>query len=232
VTTFALVHGAFHGAWCWDLVRPELESRGHHTAVMDLPCDDPAAGNARYAEVVVEAIRDAGDDVIVVGHSLAGLALPLVAAARPVVRIVFLNAFIPIPGRPFSDQFGEEGIFPPAPESTWPITREDGLMTWPPERVIPVLYPDCPADLASWAAARLRPQSRTPHSEVCPLVEWPAVPSSYVLSREDGAVGPDWSRRAARERLGVTAGELPGGHMSMICHPQELAEELDRIAKA
>lgn len=232
MTTFALVHGAFHGAWCWDLVRSELESRGHRTAAMDLPCDDPEAGNARYAEVVAEAIRDAGDDVIVVGHSLAGLTVPLVATARPIVRMVFLNAFIPTPGRPFSDQFDQDGIFPPAPESTWPITREDGLMTWPPERVIPVLYPDCPADLASWAAARLRPQSRTPHSEVCPLVEWPQVPSYYILSREDGAVGPDWSRRAALERLGVTARELPGGHMSMICHPQELADELDRIAKA
>ena len=124
MTTFALLHGAFHGAWCWDLVRPELESRGYRTVAIDLPCDDPEAGSARYAEV---------------------------AAGRRVVRMVFLNAFIPIPGRAFSDQFGEDGIFPPAPESTWPITREDGLMTWPLERVVPVLYPDCPADLASWA---------------------------------------------------------------------------------
>ena len=232
MTTFALVHGAFHGAWCWDLVRPELESRGHRTVAMDLPCDDPDAGNARYAEVVAGAIRDVGDDVIVVGHSLAGLTIPLVAAACRVVRMVFLNAFIPVPGRPFSDQFGEDGIFPPAPESTWPITRDDGMMTWPPERVIPVLYPGCPADLANLAATRLRAQSRTPHTEVCPLADWPAVPSSYVLSLEDSAVGPDWSRRAARERLGVTASELPGGHMSMICHPQELAQELDRIANA
>jgi pimeloyl-ACP methyl ester carboxylesterase len=232
VTTFALLHGAFHGAWCWDLLRPELESRGYRTVAMDLPCDDPTAGNARYAEVVADAIRDADHEVIVVGHSLAGLTVPLVAAARPVARMVFLNAFIPIPGRPFSDQFGEESIFPPTPESTWPVTRDDGLMIWPPERVIPALYPDCPADLASWAAARLRPQSRTPHSEVCPLPGWPQAPSSYVLSVEDSAVGPDSSRRAARERLGVTATELPGGHMSMVVRPQELAEELDRIAKA
>src|SRR5437868_15426566 len=93
MTTFALLHGAFHGAWCWDLVRPELESRGHRTVAMDLPCDDPGAGSARYAEVVAEAIRDEGDDVIVVGHSLAGLTVPLVAATRPVARMVFLNAF-------------------------------------------------------------------------------------------------------------------------------------------
>ena len=231
MTTFALVHGAFHGAWCWDLLRPELESRGHRAVAMDLPCDDPEAGNIRYAEVVMEAIRHTGDEVIVVGHSLAGLTIPLVAAARPVRRIVFVNAFIPIPGTPFSDQFGEQDIFPPTPESTWPLTREDGLMTWPEERVIPALYLDCPAELASWAAARLRPQSRKPHAEICPLAEWPPAPSSYILSREDLAVGPDWSRRTARGRLGVVAGELPGGHMSMLCHPRELADELDRIAK-
>jgi pimeloyl-ACP methyl ester carboxylesterase len=231
MTTFALVHGAFHGAWCWDLLRPRLESSGHRTVAMDLPCDDPEAGNARYAEFVLEAIRDSGADVIVVGHSLGGLTIPLVAAARPVARLVFLNAFIPIPGRPFSDQFDEEGIFPPTPESTWPVTDEDGLMTWPRERVIPALYPDCPADLANWASSLLRRQSRTPHLEVCPLLEWPRVPSSYILSREDLAVGQDWSRRAAQERLGVAAAELPGGHMSMLSHPDELAGHLDRIAK-
>lgn len=231
MSTFALVHGAFHGAWCWDLVRPELESRGHQVIAMDLPCDDPAAGNIRYAEVVTEALEGAGD-VIVVGHSLAGLALPLVAAARPVKRLVFLNAFIPLPGKAFRDQFGEEGIFPPSPESTWPVTRDDGLMTWPPERVIPALYADCPRELAEWAAARLRPQSTSPHTEVCPLESWPDVPSAYILSRQDGATGPEWSRHAARERLGITAVELPGGHMSMLVHPKGLAVELDRIASA
>jgi pimeloyl-ACP methyl ester carboxylesterase len=183
----------------------------------------------RYAQVVSEAIMNAGD-VIVVGHSLGGLTIPLVAAAYPVRRLVFLNAFIPIPGQPFSAQFGEEGIFPPSPEPTWPINREDGLMEWPAERVIPALYPDCPPELAQWAASRLRPQSRTPHSEVCPLQTWPDVASSYILSREDGAVGPAWSRRAARDRLGTTASELPGGHMSMVARPKELAEVLLKIA--
>jgi hypothetical protein len=51
-----------------------------------------------------------------------------------------------------------------------------------------------------------------------------------VLSREDGAVGSGWSKRAARDRLGTIARELPGGHMSMVAHPKELAEELLKIA--
>jgi hypothetical protein len=76
VTTFALLHGTFHGAWCWDLLRPELERRGHRTVAMDLPCPDPDAGAARYAEVVAEAVEPSAE-VVLVGHSLAGLVIPL-----------------------------------------------------------------------------------------------------------------------------------------------------------
>ena len=43
MTTFALVHGAWHGAWCWEPVMAELERRGHRAVAVDLPCDDPAA---------------------------------------------------------------------------------------------------------------------------------------------------------------------------------------------
>ena len=231
MTTFALVHGAFHGAWCWDLLTAELRTLGHDVVAMDLPCDDPAAGNQRYAEVVAEALGDLGP-VTLVGHSLAGLTIPIVAAARPVERMVFLCAFIPIPGQPFSTQFGDEGIFPPTPESTWPVRGDDGLMTWAPERVIPVLYPDVPEPVARWAADRLRRQSGAPHAEPCPLETWPDTPSSYILARDDLAVGADWARRTARARLGVIPAELPGGHSPFLSRPVELAAMLDRIARA
>jgi len=53
---FALVHGAYHGAWCWDLLRTELKRDGHSTSAVDLPCEDPEAGAECYAELVVRAI--------------------------------------------------------------------------------------------------------------------------------------------------------------------------------
>ena len=231
MSEIALVHGAFLGAWSWDLVRPELEALGHTTIAMDLPCEDPAAGASRYAEAVVEATRGAGDDLVVVGHSLGGLTIPLVAAARPVGRLVFLAAFIPFPARPFTDQFGEEGMFPPSSEASWPLTDEDGLMRWPAERMLPALCPDCPPDVAAWAGRMARRQSRAAHTETCPLDAWPAVPSSYVLCLEDTQVGVEWARRAARERLGTTAVELPGGHMPMLSRPAALAAALDACVR-
>src|SRR5579871_491149 len=57
-TTIALVHGAYHGAWCWELVAPELSARGFRVVAPDLPCDDPDAGLVEYAAAVEDAIGD------------------------------------------------------------------------------------------------------------------------------------------------------------------------------
>jgi pimeloyl-ACP methyl ester carboxylesterase len=229
VATFALVHGAFCSASTWDLLRTELERRGHKAIAMDLPCDDTDAGCTRYAQTVVAALEGHDEPIVLVGHSLGGLTIPLVAAERPIARMVFLAAFIPKPGLSFRDQFATEaGMFPPSEESTWPITDDKtGLMTWPPERVIPALFADVPPDLAAGAAAHLRPQSTAPHAEACLLTAWPRTPASYVLCLEDTQVGVEWARRAARERLATTAIELPGGHMPMFSRPAALASALE-----
>src|SRR5438105_2084635 len=86
MATFALVHGAFCGAWCWEQVRPRLEGRGHVVVAMDLPCDQPSAGCVRYAKTVIDSLAKHPEPVVLVGHSLGGLTIPLVAAARPVER--------------------------------------------------------------------------------------------------------------------------------------------------
>ena len=64
-----LVHGSYHGAWCWDLLTSELENRGHRVAAVELPVSDPTAGAATYAEVIVDAI-DWATEPVLVGHSM------------------------------------------------------------------------------------------------------------------------------------------------------------------
>ena len=54
--TFGLVHGAWHGAWCWERLVPELELLGHRTVAVDLPAEDPHAGLTRYAELTAAAL--------------------------------------------------------------------------------------------------------------------------------------------------------------------------------
>ena len=73
MATYSLVHGAWHGGWCWGLVRAELEARGHTVHAPDLPCEDVEATLEDYARCVPPAD-------VVVGHSLGGVVLPLVDA--------------------------------------------------------------------------------------------------------------------------------------------------------
>jgi pimeloyl-ACP methyl ester carboxylesterase len=226
--TFVLVHGAWHGAWCWDQLTPLLQQRGHRVIAVDLPCTDTTAGCAAYAELVLghmSGVRE--EEVVVVGHSLGGLTIPLVAAARPVSRLVFLSALIAKPGASLRQQLEEEPeMF--APGFHGGSARDElGRSMWPDrEEAIRTLYPDCPRELADPAAARLRPQASLPSAERSPLRRWPAVPCTYILAREDAAISPHWSRRAARERLAVEALEVPGGHSPFMARPLELAELL------
>jgi pimeloyl-ACP methyl ester carboxylesterase len=231
VTTFGLVHGAFHGGWCWQRLVAELAARGHRSVVMDLPCDDPEAGTSRYTYVVVDALGEVpGDDLVLVGHSLGGLILPLVAARRPVRRMIFLCAFVPRPGQAFGAWLSQEpDLFPPSPDDIWPVADPDGLLRWPAERAVRALYPDCPPDVAAWAAARLRRQSAAPHQEVCPLAGWPEVPASVVYGEDDLAIAADWLRRTAKD-LGTSARGLPGGHSPFLARPSVLADLLVELS--
>src|SRR5205823_5601792 len=162
----------------------------------------------------------------VVGHSLGGLTIPLVAAARPVRRLVFLCAFLPHPGRgPWELDEGEPSPFG---ESFGGFERDElGRSVWRDlDLAAAQLYPDCDPKEARAAAARLRPQGPLPNSQPCPLAALPDVEYAYVLARNDVAVSAEWARWAARNRLGTEALELPGGHSPMLARPAEVANLL------
>lgn len=200
---------------------------------MDLPCDDPAAGAQRYAEVVDRALPRV-DDLILVGHSLGGLTIPLVAALRPVRRLVFLCALIPEFGRSLADQLASDpALYDPVLRShPGRMTDPEGTTWFRDEAAVrDVFCHDCaPADVR-WVFSRLRPQAVAPRREPCPLPAWPPGERAYVLCREDRAVSPAWSRRAARERLGVEPIELDGSHSPFVSRPTDLAAVLDRLAR-
>lgn len=225
MTTFALVHGAWHGAWCWDRLAPELESAGHRSVAMDLPCDDPSATFETYADVVVRALDGAGDDVVLVAHSMGGHTIPLVAARRPVRALVYVCALLPLPGASFAEQWAAQpdmlveghaaGISPP---------DDQGRTRWLDEdRARETFYADCEPEVAAEAFRKLRPQAGTPYGRPSALESLDLGPATYVVCAEDRIVNPDWSRRAAPERLGVEPVELPGSHSPFFSRPADLA---------
>jgi pimeloyl-ACP methyl ester carboxylesterase len=193
----------------------------------DLPSEDVSAGCARYAEIVAEAIGDPSDEVVLVGHSLGGLTIPLVPERRLVSRLVFLPGLHPVPGRSLIDQLHDDPtIFVDGFDGA-PAREELGRSYWDdPDLATRQLFSSCDSKIAAAAVARLGVQARAPILEPCPLETWPDVPAVYVLGTDDATVRPAWSRRAAPERLGVEPFELDGGHALFLSHPAELAELL------
>lgn len=227
MTTFALIHGGAHGGWCWEQLVPELEARGHTAITPDLPLEDEAAGATAWAETVIDALDASGadQDVVIVGHSMGGMCVPVIASMRPVQRMVFLGAMVPVPGRVYSEYLAEH------PEAITFDVELDGPpgrvgLSWKAARQ--GFYHDCDEAIARKAFERLRPTSLTVFSERCPIDRWPDVPSTYILMTEDRAVGQDWSRRVARERIHADLIELGGSHSPFYSRPAQLADILTK----
>jgi pimeloyl-ACP methyl ester carboxylesterase len=234
VAFIALVHGGAHGGWCWERLVPELEALGHQCSAPDLPIEDPH-GASEWADAVIATIPAGAQRTLVVGHSLAGLCLPVVASRIRVDRLVFLAAMVPVPGRSYLEVLHDE----PDAIKTLDIGATlaeaqasdgfDGVM--PYARAVEMFYGDLDEETAQAAWRRLRPQGVTAFTEPCPIEAWPSVSSTYILMTEDGSVEPEWSRRVARGRLGADVIELAGGHSPFYSRPRELAEVLDRLAR-
>ena len=227
MTLFALIHGGAHGSWCWELIVPELEARGHRVVAPDLPLEDETAGAEAWARTVIDAIDDVagpGDgDVVLVGHSMGGMCVPIVASRRPVRRMVFLAAMVPAPGRVYAEYLAEN---PDAITLDFNVEGTPGPigMSW--EAARNGFYHDCDEQLARRAFERLRPTALTVFSERCPLATWPDTASTYILMRDDRAVGPAWSRRVALDRIDADLIEMDGSHSPFFTRPVELADLL------
>jgi pimeloyl-ACP methyl ester carboxylesterase len=219
-----LIHGGFHGGWCWGPLGRELERRGHRFVAPTLPITDPSCGNAEYAAIVADALGDTPDDVVVVGHSQGGTTVPYVASMRSVRMTIYLAAAVPSPGESFDEFLVDNPSF--LKLQVGESFDDTGCMTIDEEVALNSFFHDCPGDVARWAVAHLRPQAPTPIAETCSLAALPDVPAAYVTCLDDHALDPEGCRQLARDRLGVDAWELPGSHSPFLARPGQLADLL------
>jgi pimeloyl-ACP methyl ester carboxylesterase len=221
--TFALVHGAFHGSWCFQLLEKELRQRNEATVSMDMPIDDPDLGASDYAEVVGESLANVDDDIVLVGHSMGGVVIPLVAALRPVRRLIYLSGAIRPPGQTTAVKLAGQ-----------PVTNtpdERGCLVADHDSALEQFYPDVAPALAEWAVSMLRPQSPKPIREVGPDTPWPDLPVAAIVGTED-IWQLDHYRQTCRDLLEIDAIVIPGGHSPFFAQPAELADLLIKIANS
>ncbi|MFN8535365.1 MAG: alpha/beta hydrolase [Dehalococcoidia bacterium] len=236
---FVLLHGSFHGGWCWARVRPRLRAAGHEVFTPTLTGIGDRAhavtrdtGLETHVQDIVSLIEfEDLHDVVLVGHSYGCVLATAVLHRIPerLARVIYFDAGVPIDGQGAWDLFddasragirermarsGSDWLVPPASPKALGITD--------------------PADLA-WVAPRLT---------AMPLKAWTdpvrlgnpaaaAVPGAMIACVRGGA------RAAQTERLRAIAGErgwrfaeLDSGHDAMVTHPEELSDLLLRLAEA
>ena len=235
MTTFALVHGAWHGAWCWELLAPFLQQAGHGAVAPELPSDDGSADFDTYADVMCSALQGCDDDVVVVGHSMGGPTATLVAARYPARHLVYLCAVVPESGLSLVDQFqAQPDMITPEFFNGWVngVSEPDEQLrtVWVDFDVVrEMFYADCDEPTVAAAIDHLRPQAAYPWTLPCSLTEPPSVPCTYVVCAQDQIVTPEWSRRTGRN-IGADIVELPGSHSPLLSRPEAVAEVLLQLA--
>jgi hypothetical protein len=211
MATYVLIHGSEHSSWYWHLVCPRLEALGHEAIAVDLPCDDDGAGLAEYADTVVKAIGGR-PGVIIVAHSLGAYSAPLVCERLGASLMVLVAGMVPRPGEAASQWWANTGFKFPDPFEPAEIFAHD-----------------LPAELAAVLPGHLRRQSSTPLEQPWPLAGWPAVPTRFLLCREDRFFPPAFLRRVVQERLHIVPDEMHSGHLPALAHPVELVAYLEQL---
>jgi pimeloyl-ACP methyl ester carboxylesterase len=227
--TILLVHGAWHGAWCWDAVRTLLEAKGRTVRAIDLPTvHAPNKADLDLADDA-KAVRDAVDaidgPVVVVAHSYGGVPTTQgLAGAANVAHIVYIAAFALDAGESL---LGAVGGVPP----TWWMV--DGALTTAGNADEPaesLFFNDLPADVASANAARLVAQATKPFSDVVTEVAWKSIPSTYLITERD-AVFPLFAQEALSGRAGSTVHRLDTSHSPFLSQPEATADIIDAAGR-
>ncbi len=232
---FLLVHGAAHGAWCWEKVEPALAALGHDTVAIDLPShgSDPTPVADVTLDGYASAIQSALDaPSMVVGHSMGGYPISLAAERDPthVRHLVYLAAYVPWPDHSLS-QMRKRAPRQPLIEAI--VRNPDGLSThFDPEKSPAKFYQDCSPDVVAAALPRLCDQALQPMSVPVTLgTVYRSCPRSYILCENDGAIPPEFQETMANDFAKDAVYRMPTGHSPFFADPGGLAAILDRIAR-
>lgn len=231
VTTFVLVHGSWHGAWCWHQVVPRLEAAGHDVLAPDLPAhgiDQTPPETVSFDDYVVRicaAIDDAGEPVTLVGHSMGGHAVTQAAEERADVieTLVYLCAFLPADGQSLTDLdlSGHDSRVPPGLS----VDEDRGVVEVDHDTAVSAFYHDCPAEAVALCRSLLRPEPVEPRTVPVQRTNanYGSVRRVYVECTEDRALPHSFQRELQESTPCDEVRALETSHSPFLSAPEALA---------
>lgn len=221
MSSFVLVHGAGHGAWCWERTEQDLQGRGHRTVAVDLPLTSLEDDGATVA-----ACLDSLDEpAIVVGHSYGGLVISQATGGRTdVEQLVYVAAVLVGAGESVLDVAGE---FPATPLIERMEYTDDGYMVFSPETALYCFYHETPREVAEAASQRMRPTAAVGMAASPTGDLWRSVPTTYVICERDRAMHPDMQRSMSKKAGRVES--IDTDHSPFVSRPDELLQILESI---
>ncbi|MGE3693381.1 MAG: alpha/beta fold hydrolase [Novosphingobium sp.] len=233
---FAFLHGGGQGGWVWDETIAALNAQSGGSARC-LALDAPGCGTKGgrdtsqvvFEDISRELIADieaAGmKDVVLVGHSQAGMTMPQMAEFAPGLfsRLVFVTCSMPLPGKSTLDQMGNSRHGVKQDEVGWPVDPESSTME---ERFRAMFCNDMSPAEGDAFLAKLGSDMWPP---VCySYSDWKtghlaAIPVSYVLCDRDMALPPPWQEKFAKRLHADRIDHIDAGHQVMNTQPNALA---------
>lgn len=234
MASFVLVHGGFHGGWCWERVQALLEDRGHEVEAPDLPgagedrTPDAEVTLASMGQRVAESAARCAEPAVVVGHSLGGIAVTSAAEIEPgsIARLVYLTAVMLRDGEVALSEEAE--MFR---DGTLTIDEAAGTIAIDPSRATHYFYGECATADAAAAVSRLtNPVPVGPWREPASADRGAELPRSFVKTLRDRTFPPAVQQYMI-DACGVEdVHEVESDHSPFLSAPEQLAAILEAIA--
>lgn len=224
-----LVHGAWHGAWCWAPLQQRLDDLGIVSSAIDLPGHGSRSISPwhvrwqDYIEAVCEAASAFEKPPILVGHSMGGGITTGAAAMAPkaFAAMIYVAAFVPQPGESIMSLAKRDKSLPGAR-----LNLLRGHVSLSAQAATDVFFHDCP-DADHWANL-VQPQAIRPilKASTAPMA---SIPRYYVRCLRDRAISPEHQARMA-SRAGIESVYLMDcGHSPFLANPEQLSSIIAEI---
>ena len=237
MSAYVLVHGAWHGGWCWDKVVPLLNKEGHRVQALDLPGHGKDKAPIRevslqaYTDTICKILDAQSEPVILVGHSMGGVVITQAAEYRPerIKTLVYLTAYLLRSGESMAQvsQRDTESLLPPNlifPEDFSYCTVKD-------ETIREAFYGDCSDEDVARAISLIVPQSASPF--VAPVntseKNFGRIPRDYIECLRDRTISPSEQKKMYTDLPCKSIISMDTSHSPFFSAPEELADHLTSL---